>query len=111
MNLEGTEQTPPAAESKVSLYNLVGKLITSLQPLAVQRNNILLNDIPKDLSMTADQNTIAYVLSQLVNSAVNSTENQCIHIEAVFNDEHRMLRVKSLHTQVYHTLEIISVAP
>jgi len=108
MNLEGTAQTPPTAEPKVSLYNLVSKLITSLQPLAVRRNNILLNDIPKDLSMTADQNTIAYVLSQLVNSAVNSTENQCIHIEAVFNDEHRMLRVRDLHTQVYHTMEIIS---
>jgi signal transduction histidine kinase len=111
MNFEGTIQTPPTADSKISLYNLVSKLITSLQPLAVQRNNILLNDIPKDLSMTADQNTIAYVLCQLVNSAVNSTENQCIHIEAVLNNEHRMLRVKSLHTQVYHTLEIISVSP
>ena len=104
MNLEGTAQTPP--ESKISLYNLVSKLITSLQPMAVRRNNILLNDIPKDLSMNADQNTIAYVLWQLVNSAVNSMENQCIHIEAVCNDEHRMLRVKSLHTQVYHTMEI-----
>ncbi len=104
MNIEGTAQTP--IESKVSIYNLVSKLITSLQPLAVRRNNILLNDIPKDLSVNADQNTLAYVLSQLVNSAVNSTENECIHIEAVLNDNHRMLRVKDLHTHIYHTMDI-----
>lgn len=106
MNSEGTAQNT-LTDTKVSIYNLVSKLITSLQPLAVKRNNILLNDIPKDLSVNADQNTIAYVLSQLVNSAVNSTENQCIHIEAVFNNEHRMLRVKDLNTHIYHTMEIM----
>ena len=105
MNIEGTVQ-PQNPENRVSIYQLVSKLITSLQPLAVKRNNILLNDIPRDLSVNADQNTIAYVLSELVNSAVNSTENECIHIEAVFNNEHRMLRVKDLHTHIYHTMEI-----
>ena len=108
MNPEGTVETPTQAEPKVSLHDIVSQLITSLQPLAVKRNNILLNDIPRDLSMEVDRHMVAYVLSGLVNSAVNSTENQCIHIEAVFNDEHRMLRVKDLHTQVYHTMEIIA---
>jgi len=105
MKIEGTTQ-PQTPENRVSIHQLVSKLITSLQPLAVKRNNILLNDIPRDLSVDADQNTIAYVLSELVNSAVNSTENECIHIEAVFNNEHRMLRVKDLHTHIYHTMEI-----
>jgi len=105
MKIEGTTQ-PQTSENRVSIHQLVSKLITSLQPLAVKRNNILLNDIPRDLSVNADQNTIAYVLSELVNSAVNSTENECIHIEAVFNNEHRMLRVKDLHTHIYHTMEI-----
>jgi signal transduction histidine kinase len=105
MNIEGTVQ-PLNSEPLVSVHQIVSKLIASLQPLAVKRNNILLNDIPRDLSVKADQNTIAYVLSELVNTAVNSTENECIHIEAVFNDEHQMLRVKDFHTQVYHTMEI-----
>jgi signal transduction histidine kinase len=107
MNPEGTAQSP-TSEPAVSVYQIVSKLIASMQPLAVKRNNILLNDIPRDLSVHADQNTIAYVLSQLVDSAVNSTENQCIHIEAVFNDEHRMLRVKDPNTHIYHTMEITS---
>ena len=92
MNREGTGTVQPlAAETKVSLYNLVSKLITSLQPLAVRRNNILLNDIPKDFSVSADQNTLAYVLSQLANNAVSSTENQCIYIQAVRQDDNSVL--------------------
>ena len=106
MNLEGRVPAPTQPEPKVSLHHLVSQLITSLQPLAVRRNNILLNDIPRDLAMDIDQQLVAYVLSELVNSAVNSTENQCIHIEAVVDNEHRMLRVKDLHTRVYHTMEI-----
>jgi signal transduction histidine kinase len=106
MNLEGTVQPSPVNQSDVSLYHLVSKLITSLQPLAVRRNNILLNDIPKDLSVSADQDKIAYFLSELMNTAVNSTEDQCIHIEAVFDNEHKMLRVKDLYTHVYQTMEI-----
>ena len=105
MNPESAVQ-PLTPEPAVSMYHLVSRLIASLQPLAVKRNNILLNDIPRDLSVDADQHMIAYVLSELVHTANNSTENECIHIEAVFNDEHRMLRVKDLHTRVYHTMEI-----
>lgn len=93
-------------ESPILVHQVVSQLITSLQPFAVKRNNILLNDIPKELSVNADQHTLAYVLSQLVNSAVNSTENQCIHIEAVLTDEHTMIRVKDMNTHIYHTMEI-----
>ncbi|HEY4207363.1 MAG TPA: hypothetical protein VGM31_11150 [Puia sp.] len=106
MNLEGRVPAPTQTEPKVSLHYLVSQLISSLQPLAVRRNNILLNDIPRDLAMEVDQHMVAYVLSELVNSAVNSTENQCIHIEAVIDNEHRMLRVTDLHMHVYHTMEI-----
>lgn len=100
-----------SADTTISIHQLVNQLITSLQPLAVRRNNILLNDIPRELLVSADQNTLAYVLSQLVNSAVNSTENQCIHIEAVLTDDHTMIRVKDLHTYIYHTMEIGASGP
>ena len=90
----------------VSIYQLVSRLITSLQPSAVIRNNILLNDIPKEYLVSADENTLAYVLSNLVSSAVANTENKCIHIEAVHTDDHTVIRVKDMDTLIYHTLEI-----
>ena len=93
-------------DTKISIHQLVSRLIASLQPSAVKRNNILLNDIPRDLSVIADENTLAYVLSNLVNSAVSTTENSCIHIEAVLTDDHTMIRVKDQGTYIYHTMEI-----
>jgi len=104
--------TSSPSEPRTFVHQIVSQLITSLQPFAVKRNNILLNDIPKELAVIADQHTLAYVLSQLVNSAVNSTENQCIHIEAVLTDEHNtVIRVKDLNTLIYHTIEISSNKP
>ena len=93
--------------ANIFIHQLVSRLITSLQPSAVKRNNILLNDIPRDLSVMADENTLAYVLSNLVNSAVSTTENRCIHIEAIHTDDaHTMIRVKDQDTLIYHTMEI-----
>jgi len=89
-----------------SVHQVVSQLVTSLQPLAVRRNNVLLNDIPKDLSVSIDQNMLAYVLTQLVNSAIESTENRCIHIEAVPSGDHMMIRVKDLDTHIYHTMDL-----
>lgn len=94
------------SDSKISIHQLVSRLIASLQPSAVKRNNILLNDIPRELLVNADENTLAYVLSNLMNSAVNTTENNCIHIEAVLTDDHTMIRVKDQDTYIYHTMEI-----
>jgi signal transduction histidine kinase len=96
----------PLSDTKISIHQLVSRLIASLQPSAVKRNNILLNDIPGELLVNADENTLAYVLSNLVNSAVSTTENSCIHIEAVLTDDHTMIRVKDQDTYIYHTMEI-----
>ena len=105
MKIEGIAQPPVTLDSKVSVHQIVSRLITSLQPLAVKRNNILLNDIPRDLAVDGvDQDMLAYVLSQLVNSAVNNTENQCIHIETVLDNNQQMLRVKDMNTRIYHTI-------
>ncbi|HTI09187.1 MAG TPA: hypothetical protein VL832_11550 [Puia sp.] len=94
----------------ISVHQLVSRLITSLQPSAVSRNNILLNDIPKEFSVPADENTLAYVLSNLMTSAVANTENKCIHIEAVLTEDHTVICVRDIDTLIYHTLEIGGVA-
>jgi signal transduction histidine kinase len=99
---------PPtsAPGANTSVHQVVSQLITSLQPLAVRRNNVLLNDIPKDLSVSIDQNMLAYVLTHLVNSALESTENKCIHIEAILSGHHTTIRVKDLDTHIYHTMDL-----
>lgn len=95
-----------SALSRISVHQLVSQLITSLQPMAVRRNNVLLNDIPKELSASVDQNMLAYVLTQLVNTAVANTENRCIHIEAIPDGNQTRIRVKDLDTFIYHTMDL-----
>jgi|GEM_PF-843616 len=96
----------PSPGADTSVHQVVSQLITSLQPLAVRRNNVLLNDIPRELSVPVDSNMLAYVLTQMVNSAVESTENRCIHIEAIPSGHHTMIRVKDLDTHIYHTMDL-----
>jgi signal transduction histidine kinase len=83
--------------------------MTSLQPLAVRKNNLLINDIPKDLAVNIDKHTLAYMLTRLVNTAVENTENQCIHIEAIPSGDHTTIRVKDLNTHIYHTLDLNTI--
>ena len=109
--MQSFSSTLPAVSKKTSVHQVVSQLITSLQPFAVRRNNLLLNDIPRDFAVDIDGNMLAYMLTQLVNSAVESTENRCIHIEAINSGDHTTIRVKDLDTYIYHTMGLNDLGP
>ncbi|HEY4287422.1 MAG TPA: hypothetical protein VGN00_10020 [Puia sp.] len=90
--------------SKVSLHELVSGLVQSLLPLTVKRHNLILNEIPRDLCVGADENMLAYVLWSLINGAIQSTHNECIHIEGVTMDDCMMIRIKDVGTYFRHTI-------
>ena len=110
LGVETTNETekaalqPTVSGTKISVHQLVNQLIKSLQSLAGKRSNLLLNDIPRKLSVSVDENMLAYVLWHLMNSAMSSTENECIHIEAVLTDDRTLIRIKDLGTYFYHTI-------
>ena len=89
---------------RVSLYRLVTELIQSLMPLAIRRRNLVLNGISRDLRVNADENMLAYVLWSLINGAIQSTHNECIHIEGVTMDDRMMIRIKDVGTCFRHTI-------
>jgi len=93
-----------ANHTKVSLHKLVNQLLMGLQPLAMRRDNIILNGIPDGLSFYADENMLAYVLWNLINSAVNSKKNECIHVVALTEADRTMICVKDVGTGFYHTI-------
>jgi len=95
---------PEVPSSKVSLHELVSRLLQSLLPVAVLRRNLILNEIPRDLRVGADENMLAYVLWSLVNGAIQSTQNECIRIEATTVDSHLMIRVKDVGTYFRHII-------
>ena len=90
--------------AKISLHKLVSELVQSLLPLTVKRHNLVLNEIPRDLCVGADENMLAYVLWSLINGAIQSTQNECIHIEAISMSDRMMIRIKDVGTYFRHTI-------
>jgi C4-dicarboxylate-specific signal transduction histidine kinase len=90
--------------AKISLHKVVSELVQSLLPLMVKRHNLVLNEIPRDLCVGADENMLAYVFWALINGAIQSTQNECIHIEAITMGDRMMIRIKDVGTYFHHTI-------
>ena len=89
---------------RVSLHRLVNQLLADLQPQAMKRNNVILNGISQDLSIDTDENQLAYVLWNLINSAVISTRKECIHIVALERGDRMMICLKDVGSCFYRTI-------
>jgi C4-dicarboxylate-specific signal transduction histidine kinase len=87
----------------ISLQELVNRLI-SADPLASSYCNMVRNDIPADLMIHADENMLAYVLWNLISSAVNNIHDECICIEALSMEDRTIIRIKDVGTYFYHTI-------
>ena len=102
-----TEKTVPVQAipcAKISLHELVSELVQSLLPATVRRHNLVLNEIPRDLRVGADENMLAYVLWSLINGAIHSTQNECIHIEAITVGARLVIRIKDVGAHFHHTI-------
>ncbi|HEY4062411.1 MAG TPA: sensor histidine kinase [Puia sp.] len=88
----------------ISLHRFVDELTTGLLPLAVSRKTIIVNQIDRELEIGTDENMLAYVLWNLLDRAVCSTQNECIHVESVCNGENTMILVRNAGTYFYRTL-------
>jgi hypothetical protein len=95
---------PSTRRIKVSLHQLVNDLLTSLQPLAMKRNNVVLNGVPQGLCFIAEENILAYVLWNLIGSVINNKENECIHVQTLVDDDRTMICVKDAGTYIYRSL-------
>ena len=88
----------------ISMHELVSGLMQSLMPLTVGRRNLILNEVPRNLRVVGDESMLAYVLWTLMNSVIQSTQDKCIHIEAVKVDQHTMIRISGAGTYFYHSI-------
>jgi hypothetical protein len=88
----------------VLLHRFVDELMAGLLPRAVSRKTIIINQIDRDLEVGTDENLLAFVLWNLLDRAVNSTQNECIHIESVRNGGSTMIRVRNAGVYFYRTL-------
>jgi hypothetical protein len=88
----------------ILLHRFVDELMAGLLPRAVSRKTIIINQIDRELELGADENLLAFVLWNLLDRAVNSTQNECIHIESARSDGNTVIRLRNAGVYFYRTL-------
>jgi hypothetical protein len=88
----------------ILLHRFVDELMAGLLPRAVSRKTIIINQIDRELELGADENLLAFVLWNLLDRAVSSTQNECIHIESARNGGNTVIRVRDAGVYFYRTL-------
>jgi len=80
--------------NKVALKDLANQLIKGLLPAAISRNSFIINDIPEDACIVADEELIAHILGSLLNNTISSSHDGCIRVAATEEDGYTTLSVE-----------------
>jgi C4-dicarboxylate-specific signal transduction histidine kinase len=88
----------------VPLHRLIDQLMVGLLPLVTGKKSFIINDVDQTFHLQADENLLAYVLGNLLSGAINGTENVCIRVEAVCNNDGVQIRVRNNGTYFYSTV-------
>jgi hypothetical protein len=84
----------PFMTNKVALKNLANQLIKGLLPTAISRNSFIINDIPAEASIDADEELVAHILGSLLNNTISSSHNGCIRVSVSNEDGYTTLSVE-----------------
>lgn len=76
------------------LHQLIDQLLQSFLPHIVQQKSFIVNDIKKEMLVCTDENILASVLSNLLSTTINYTQNNCIRISAKLYGNIILLHVK-----------------
>jgi signal transduction histidine kinase len=95
---------PTHRRIKVSLHQLINDLLASLQPLAHNRNNVIHNGVPQGLCFVAEENLLAYRLWNLLGNALQTRQNERIHVLALVDDHQTTISVKNAGHQFALTI-------
>ena len=89
--------------TSIPLHRFVDELMTGLLPRAVSRKTLIINQIDRNLAVGSDENLLAFILWNLLDKAVESTQNECIHVESVCKGENTMIRVRNAGVYFYRS--------
>lgn len=74
--------TPKTSQGQVALHLMINQLSVSTLPSAIRHRNILINDIPSELYVNADQHKLAAVLGSLLHTVIGHSNDSYIRISA-----------------------------
>jgi hypothetical protein len=80
------------------LSALIGKLIRTYQPVAVQRNSTFLDEVPKNILLQADEKKIAAFLGSAFYLTARCSKDTCIKISAGEFSDILWIQIKDSNT-------------
>lgn len=83
-----------ATANKVALKDLANQLIKGLLPAAISRNSFIINDVPDNTFIEADEELVAHILGSLLNNTIGSSNNGCIRVAVSQEDGYTVLSVE-----------------
>ena len=78
----------------VALHQLIDQLVYSLLPQTTQQKSLIVNDVQQGLLVNTDKNILTTVLSNLLDTTIMHTQNNCIRISAKFFGNITLIHVK-----------------
>ncbi|HTL07136.1 MAG TPA: hypothetical protein VL307_02725 [Chitinophagaceae bacterium] len=87
--------TPVVRMPSTVLYELVKKIQVSLLPQAAAKNSFIVNDIDRAVSVVGEENSLAYIIGNLLSNAIYRTSDSCIRIETEFFAGQHHIRIRN----------------
>ena len=78
-----------------TIHQLVKLIIANALPSALRNSSFIVNEVPEQFLVIADENILATVLSRLLYSLVNHSESSCIRLTAKEYDDIIFVQMKS----------------
>lgn len=82
----------------VMIHELVSRLSEGSMPFAISQHSLIVNDVPRELELNADENMVASILGSLLNTLITQTKNCCIRISAKQYGKIALLSLKESHS-------------
>jgi len=86
-----TQATSSVHHAYTCLHELVKKLQISLLPQATSKKSFIVNDVAESVALPAEENTLAYIIGNLLSNAIYRTSDCCIRVETdCIGGQHRI---------------------
>lgn len=85
---------PKSTQSTIALHLMINQLSVSSMPVAIRRRNVIVNDVPSDLVIKSDEQKLAAVLGNLLNTVIGHANDSYIRITAKLYGGVTLLHIK-----------------
>lgn len=73
---------PDQVTSRKELHELVNTLVKTMVPAVVQKNSFIINDVPKDIAISADEQVLSSIIGCMLRMMAGRVQDGCIRIVA-----------------------------